>query len=234
MSLLSIVQEAAIIVRQETPSAVISSSVEAVKLLKRLADVEGRELSRRHNWQALTSEHSFSTVAASAQTSSVPTDFGWIIPDTMFNRTTNRKVFGPLSSQEWQEIQSSLVTRVDPAFRIRGGTILITPTPSAGESIYYEYISKNWCQSSGGSPQATWAADDDTGVLDEYLIMLGVVWRFKQTSGLDYSEEFQSYERAVADAIQRDGSRRVLSSGVASRERIPYPPQVPETLTGLS
>ena len=36
--------------------------------------------------------------------------------------------------------------------------ILINPAPSAGHTFAYEYMSKNWCESSGGTDQAAWAA----------------------------------------------------------------------------
>lgn len=230
MSLLQIIKDACDELTLPRPAVVINDTNDQTRHLLRLAQNEGRSLAKRHAWQALTTEHSFVTVAADAQTSSIPADFAWIIPDTMFNRTLRRKVWGPLDQASWQETKSSLITTVDPTFRIRGNSILITPEPAAGQSVYYEYISTKWCQSSGGVAQAAWAADSDTGRLDEYLMTLGVIWRFRAGKGLEFSAALAAYEREVADAIIRDGSRPRLSSSTVERNRVPQAPTTPDTL----
>ncbi|MDP3938405.1 MAG: hypothetical protein Q8R92_09735 [Deltaproteobacteria bacterium] len=233
MTLLTVCQDASVDLSLPVPDAVISDTDPAVRLLLRTAQEEGRSLAGRHTWQALTTEHTFTTVAAAEQTSSIPSDFDRLIIETMFNRDRNRRVWGPIDSNEWQAYQASLVTRVDPAFRIRGDTILITPTPDASETVAYEYVSKNWCESSGGTGQAAWAADTDTAKLNESAMTLGVVWRWRKAKGLDFSAAERDYERIVADLILRDGSRPRLSCGPVIYERSPVAPWVPDTLVGL-
>lgn len=233
MTLLSICQDAAVDLSQPVPTAIISNTDPAVRLLLRCAQEEGRSLAGRHSWQVLKKEHTFATVAADAQTSSIPSDFDWLIPETMFNRDRNRRVWGPLDENEWQAYKATLVTRVDPAFRIRGDTILITPEPTAGETVAYEYVSNQWCQDSAGTAQSAWAADDDTAKLNEAAMTLGVVWRWRKNKGLEFAATERDYNRIVADLIMRDGSKPRLSSSVPNRERIPVAPQVPDTLVGL-
>jgi hypothetical protein len=41
-------------------------------------------------------------------------------------------------------------------------------------------------------------ADNDYSVLPERLITLGCIWRYKRALGLDYSEEFRTYEKEIA------------------------------------
>lgn len=230
MSLLTIVQEAAVRVGILKPTTAISSSDDAVRTLVSLAKQEGQSLYKRNAWQALLQEKTFTTVAAALQTNSVPTDFGWYVSDTMFNRTTRRKVAGPLSSIEWQRAQATLVTYVNPCFRIRADNIYLSPTPPAGETVAYEYITKNWCQNAGGTPQETWAVDTDTALIDEELHTLGIVWRYRKAKGLDYGEDFAVYEREVAQAIALDGARPRIYADIGVVDRIPTSPQVPETL----
>jgi hypothetical protein len=231
MSLLSICAAAADELGLAEPSAIVgmSDDQDAVTLL-RMAKEEGRTLARRCKWEALTREHTFSTVAADIQVSSIPVDFESMVPDTVFNRTTRRRVAGPLTAEEWQSYKSSLVTRVDPAYRIRQGAFLMTPQPPAGETIAYEYVSKYWCVSSGGTRQETWLADTDTALLDEGVIVLGVIWRYRKTRGLEYQEDFAEYNRQVMDLIHRDGTRPRLSSDYIQTDRVPTAPDVPETL----
>jgi len=214
------------------PSIVVSSSDQQARQLLRLANDEGRSLAKRFGWSALTNEQTFTATATSVQVtaSAIPTDFAWMVPDTFWNRTSRRQIFGPIDNTEWQQIQGSLVSSINPAFRIRGGTIHMTPTPTTGDTCAYEYISTKWCQSSGGTAQTAWAADSDTGKLDESLMTLGIVWRFLQAKGLDYQGQMSNYEREVTDAILRDGSRSRLSMDMRSGTRRPQAPIMPDTL----
>lgn len=229
MSLVSIIQDAADVLGLTRPSTVFSSTDPAIITLLGLAQVEGKSLYDRHTWEVLQTEYTFSTADGTASYA-LPDAFDAIIKDTVFNRTRRRRMVGDLSPEQWQETQASLVTMVNPAFRIRGSLFYISPTPSSIETIAYEYMSKNWCQSSGLTGQSRWAADTDTGVLNEHLMMLGIVWRFKSAKSLDYAEAMNDYEIAVTKAIFKDGARVTIDTSNCRGDRVPRAPQVPETL----
>jgi hypothetical protein len=192
------------------PSAVVNSTDRAIKELLELAQQEGRELADRAAWQAITTEKTFTSVAAETQTSAIPSDFNWMVPDTFFNRTKTRRFIGPLTPQQWQTQKAQSVSTVTDYYRIRGNNILVIPTMAAGDTCAYEYVSLNFCESSGGTDQSAWAADTDVGLLDEKLMKLGIIWRYKKGKGLDYAEDFQTYEVKVTQAIARDGARTKL------------------------
>jgi hypothetical protein len=230
VTLLTLVQAASRQLSAPIPSTVAGATDETTLLLLRLAQEEGESLMRRYAWTRLTREHTFTTVAADVQVSSLPADLDRIIPETIFNRTTRRRVMGPISVEEWQSTKSSLVTYVNPAFRIRENAILITPQPPAGETVAYEYISKTWCESATGTAQDAWLADADVARLDERLMILGLVWRFKQQKGMAYGDDMAFYERRVTDAMLRDGVKERIQTDMMMRDRLPSAPQTPETL----
>jgi hypothetical protein len=208
MTALTILQKASSRLGLSSPSAIFSSTDDQVIQLRNLLNQEGEELYKRHAWTRLTAEKTFTTVAAAIQTSAVPTDFSWYLEDTMWNRTTVVKVSGPLSAEQWQGIQAQTALALpDCYFRFRGGDILLSPTPTAGQTAAYEYVSKNWCASQAGTAQSTMQADTDVGLLDEALITLGVIWRFMAAKGLDYAEHYRTYQLEVEKAISRDGGR---------------------------
>jgi hypothetical protein len=230
MSLLTLCQGAARQLNVAVPTSIVGNTGnETAMLLLRLASEEGFSLMRRYPWQVLTSEQTFTTVAADAQTNAIPTDYDRMIPETMFNRGTRRRVAGPLSAEEWQQTKATLVTYVNPTFRIRGDALLMSPNPPAGETVAYEYVSKNFCKSAGGTGQADWALDADLGRLDEGLMALGLVWRFRQVKGLSYAEDLNLYERRVSDAEMRDGVKPRISADMGCIDRIATKLQIPET-----
>ncbi len=218
MSLLTLVQDSADRLGIVRPSTVIGSADQQVRQLAGLANQEGKELARRHPWQYLTKEKTFTSVALESQStaSAVPSDFDRFVNGTFYNRTSNRRVEGPLTSQEWQAYKASTATVLYDAFRMRGNDILLAPTPSAGSTYAYEYISTYWVATAGASTtpaQAAWAADTDVGLLAEEIMTLGVVWRFLKAKGLDYSEPFRTYEAQVMIAMAKDGGKRSVYMG---------------------
>jgi hypothetical protein len=212
MSLLTIISSACARLSIAAPTIVVGNTAAQIVQMLYLAQEEGKNSARRCAWKALQAEKTFATTAAAVQTGAVPTDFDWMIPETIFNRTQRRAVDGPVAPQDWQLLQASLVGRVFLAYRILGSDMLITPTPTAGQTIAYEYVSKNWCASSGGTGQAAWAADTDTAKLDEEIFTQGVVWRFLKMRGMDHTDYYADYEKNILQAMMREGSRPRLST----------------------
>jgi len=210
MSALTILQNACSRLGITAPTAVFSSTDDQVIQLRNLMNQEGKELADEVAWTRLVTEKTFSSTAAAIQTGAVPTDFGWYINDTMWNRGTMVKMSGPCSPEEWQMYQAiAVVTLPAAVFRFRGGNLLIYPNPVASQTCAYEYVSTYWASGS----QTAMTADSDTALLDENLISLGVIWRFLAAKGLDYAEAFRTYELEVAKAMGRDGGKKKMYVG---------------------
>lgn len=194
-----------------------------VKKLVAFANLEGKDLALRYPWSILQKIETHSASAAEDQglltTIAADISIKHIRHMTVWNQTTDRRIYGPLTPQEWSDLKGSGIQYTDDHFRIYGGKLYITPAPAASDSIVFEYVSKNWCQSSGGTGQAAWAADTDTGILDEDLMELGVTWRWLRGEGMDYGEEFNDYERRVMDLAGADGSKPTtnMAGGVTLR-----------------
>lgn len=229
MTLKTMINEVQDIVNLPAASSIVSNTDAEVRQLLALANREGRELRKRYAWEVIRDEHTFTATATETQSTAIPTDFFKFINETMYNRTQNRRVTGPLTVEEWQGQKGLTVSILTDAFMIRGGAWLATPTPEAGDTYAFAYVSKNWCQDSSSTGQTAWAADDDTGILDEDLMSLGVQWRWLKAQGLDYAEDFRTYQQQVEQAILDDGAKRTFQMGVddtlSSEAR---PPTVPE------
>lgn len=194
------------------PSSYVGNTDPVARQLVALANAEGRSLASRHRWNKLIKEATHTTLAAASQgtVASIASGFDYLLGDTMWNRTQDREV-PAITAEEWQAYQANGVAGPFTKFRIRDGTLYMVPTPTAGHTLAFEYVSKNWCESSGGTDQDAWTADTDVGILDENLMGLGLLWRYKKAKGLEYGEDFADYERLVANAIARDNPQPRLS-----------------------
>lgn len=198
------------------PATVVGSANQLVREWFVLAKEESEELMKAVPWQELTKEHNFTTVAADAQTSSIPTDWDRFLNDSLYNRTSERKIWGPITAQEWQQRKAyTTSSTIDYWFRVRGDSILMTPQPAAGESVYYEYISKNYCQATGGgATKAEWSVDTDVSLLPSKLIELGIEWRWKKSKGFEWQSAFQQYTDQVNKrAVSQKGAPTLKAGG---------------------
>lgn len=215
MSLLTIIQSASKRVGLNAPTSAIGLTDANVIRMIELSNEDGKELADRHDWQAMTKEATHTTVATESQgliTAIAGTDFSHICNGTEWNRSQNRRWF-PVQREEWQQMKSNNITGPNTRYRLRGNYLLAFPVPAAGETVAFEWISKNWCTSSGGTGQQAWAADADLSLIDEDILVAGLVWRWKASQGLEYAEDFTKYEAMVADAIAQDGPQGVLNMG---------------------
>lgn len=211
MSLLSMMSTVARRVGIPTPTVVAAATDATVLQLLEYAQEEGRQLARYGDWRVLRKEKTFTTVAAETQTDTpIPTDLGGFINGTLWNRSRRERMRGPATPQDWQAWKSQATFPLEGVIYLRGTSLLIQPTPEAGETVAYEYRSSYWCQSSGGTAQEAWAADTDTGILSERLMGLGIIWRFKQGRGMDWQADFSKYEFEVNQALSADQPRPIL------------------------
>jgi len=225
MSLITIIQDVSAEIGLSAPTSVVGNTDKKIIQLLQIAQREGKQLSDRYDWSAMQAEATFTQVAAALQgtvADLLGSDFDYIINDTMWNRTTQLPILGPLDQRDWQALQAFPVTGPYPQFRIQQGSIYFSPDgANATDTIACEYKSNNWCEKSDGTDQSKWVADSDVGLLNEELMTLGIIWRWEKRKGLDYAEDFNIYESRVADAMARDGGKRHLRLDAGREDRIP-------------
>lgn len=233
MSLLTLCQDALRALGEyEVPSAIITATNNdtAVKLLA----IAKHSLAFNANiyaWQRLTAEYTFPTVASDGEYD-LPSDFDWIVNDSVWDRTNRRKFGGPIAPQDWQALQASQVTsQFDPLFRIRGNSFLVYPTPSTVRTIAYEYQKNTHCQSSdGATAKVTFTADADVPRVPEFLLQLDIAWRWRKAAALPYDTELDEYVNYLQRITARDGGKAKISMSRSSlRSHILGEPNIPET-----
>jgi len=238
MTLLTICQNVADAIPVTRPAAIIGSSDETARLLLVLANQTGKALYERHDWILMSKEHSFTTVA-DQEDYSLRSDYGRLSDKTVWDQDNFRQMRGPLTPPQWQYQKNAIATQpgILKRYRIRGVSgvkmFSIYPTPTDTDDCIWEYVSNNWCQSSAGAGQSAWAQDIDTGIVSEYLLELGLLWRALKRLGLDYADEKDEYNRQLDQAIARDGAAPEISITPATDDFLLGPANIPDTGYGI-
>jgi len=200
---------AAVLCGLPNPTTIIGSSDPNVPILLRLANQEGRELARRHDWQALLVDYTVATLGAELQTA-LPSDFDHLTSDAeIWNRSTNQMYNFPTDAKTWGRVKGFGITSGSPGWaRLLGGALYITPAPTAAQTIAFPYQSTEWI-----SGKTAFTADTDVPLIPARLITLGIIWRWRSNKGFDYAEALSTYEREVERATSRDRGLKVLRPG---------------------
>ena len=227
MSLLTVVNSAQRRLTLPTSASVAGTSDETARLFLELANEVGKALYRRFPWQILRLEHTWSATATEEQASGLPEGYGSMVQRTFYNRSRKRRVLGPYTAQAWQYQKSVTAQVVYDSFTIRGGQLLIIPTPTLGDTYAFEYISEYWVTSDVDAD--AYRLDTDISKIDEELITLGIIWRFKKSKGFDYAEDFNEFEMEVKKAMAADGGGgQTIDAAGCFDPDAPREPGVPE------
>lgn len=237
MTLLTIVQDALEeIGNTEVPDSVVNNANPTAKQALALVNRALKETAKRTKWEALTREASITTIALQAEYA-LPADFISIHNQTMWN-IDQRRPTQAVSPQTWAFLQafddvSGIVLHYrifrDPAGN--GRKVQFFPIPGSDQTITYEYVSDSPVQSDGGALQAKFLADNDTALLSEDTITLGLIWRFLQKKGMPHAEELNDFEKAIAYDVDATPSQIINMGGGNRRQRTVL--IVPDTIVGL-
>ena len=214
MTMLSLIQKFCRRTGLPSPATVYGTTDAQTLQIMNLLEEEGNDLAQRHPWTTLQQEVTHTTLAAEDQGNieTIASGFRFIRNGTIWDRTDQLPVVGPMDGQEWQSLKALSNSGPRYYYRLRANKLLVNPTPTAGHTWAFEYQSNNWILDNDGSTTKQFFTEDtDTFLLPETLLLMGVRWRWLREKGLSYAELFQSYEMQVKDAMGRDGGKPELS-----------------------
>jgi hypothetical protein len=223
MPLLDIVQRVCDEVGLPRPVSVATSSEQLARQMFSLANAELEELSKRFNWPVLTREHTFPTVAGTAQYN-LPADYRKFLQETVFESSRYYQMRGSLSAGEWQRTKALNLGSLSTArVRIYGSPLRlnIIPTPVSPETVVFEYMTKNLAAHSDGQEVLRYSADNDVALIDEGLIRMGLKWRIKHAKGLEFSADLAEYEGVVTREFAAALAQPHIPVGFSRRADLP-------------
>lgn len=217
-----IINRAAIECGLPASNDVFASTDPAFVQLRHLLTTCGQELVESYEWEYLRREHSITTVAATDDGSyALPSDFGYMINQTGWDRTNNQPVTGPLSAQQWQYLKGrDLVnSSIYVSFRIMQDEFYVypdNPVPD-GLSINFEYISRNWVipQSDPDAYEDKVQANGDTILFKPVMMVQYLRYKFLDAKGFDSASALSAFTASFMKETGRNQGSPVLNVGMA-------------------
>ena len=208
MTVLSAANSASIRVIGTNLAALFSSTDQVAVEFRDLINDVAQDIVDAHDWRDLTKIATFTGDGVTAAFNP-PADFGRMAQGSYID-DPDVWLWGYCaipSMNEWMRRTGR--AWISPGGWIRfGGQFHFHPAPSGDAA--FPYVSSQWVRSEGGAPQAAFLTDSDTFVLDERLLTLGLVWRWRAQKGLDYSEDMATYELGLSQAMTWDAGARVI------------------------
>jgi hypothetical protein len=223
MTMLQIVQEACKDVGQPRPALVASATLETPLRMLRLLNKAGQQLIKDHDWNALMDVETFTPTATQVQASHPPTDYDRMTSQTqLWDIGNKRPLIGPLSITKWLRLVVDAQQSIDHYWTLIGGKINVLPVPAVTDSFVYAYQTKNWAFAADGTTgKPVLTLDDDVPRISDELLVLELVWRWKQSIGIDYGEDMATSNRMKEMIIAADRGPRILSLSTPFRGNVP-------------
>lgn len=198
-SILTIAQEAADICAVQRPTNLFNSNIQNDQLFASVVKSALSSLMRHADWQAITREGVLYTNQGQKEylISNIVPDFHSLVNETMYIRDNMRFVIGAITEERWARLKQFHTPEIDVIFKIQNNKIKFLKDPGCLK-LHFTYKSNAVCyDAQTEEPKSQITANSDVPVFDEYLVKLGIVWRWLKRSGLDYAEEYNEYEREL-------------------------------------
>lgn len=213
MSFLTAAQSAAIRLVGRRPQGFFSSTDTFELEICDLATEVAADLMKENDWRILTKlqEVTGNSVLTSFD---LPTDFDRMpIKAAVFRPDWNAYSYQPVGDlDQWRNIVNGAPTGAPGSWIILGGQMQIYPAIASGSKAQFYYISKNVVLT-GTTPSAAFTTDDDKFVLDDRLLTLGLIWKWRAQKRIEYAEDMANYEKALAEIAGRDKGSRIHVEG---------------------
>ena len=146
----------------------------------------------------------------------------------VYERLRTRRACVPVSDDgQWEYIKELGTAGAYRFFRVRGFdrqfSIGFQRPLEPGITVVLHYVSTSWI----AGDKALFTAEEDVATLPRRLLESGIVFRFRERKGLEFSDKQAEYEALLARMINDTRTRRVISFGTVP-VRQPWDVPVPD------
>lgn len=160
-----------------------------------------------------------------------------IIDNTIWDLTQRLPIYGPQSEAAYQRARALVSGGSFLRHRIEGGHLWIWPKPPAGHNMSFYWMSDRWMLSAadGATKLTDPLSDNDTFLIDDRLVKLGLRYLWLEAKGLPYQDAERAFRNMLTDTSTTGQTHAKLSmdsygggSGVAPGILIPTGAYIPQ------
>ncbi|MCK4207196.1 hypothetical protein J3U99_20725 [Brucella pituitosa] len=200
------------------PTVFFSSTNALEGDLTELVNAVAKDIIKSHDWRVLTKLCTL-TGNGDSEGFDLPPDY-----DRMQKGSGLRSATAPLygyqacvDPDEWLMLQMPYGIHSLGRWIKFGGQIHIMPKPVLGQEIKFFYQSNEFATDENGTPKAIFEHDNDLFRLDEELLTLGLIWRYRQQKRIDYTDDQALFEKRFNELAGEDKGARVFVEGRSLR-----------------
>ena len=224
MAIFAALQSACLRIAGQRPASFFGSSELIAQELADLSNEVANDICQYQDWQRLTKVHNM-TGDGAAEEFDFPSDY---------SRQLLNADMQDLQSWAWgyqhitdindflfQKQRGMILT--PGAWIIYGGKMHFTPAPSGDAS--FPYISNNYAIDSATlDRKPAFDTDTDEFVLEDRLLTLGLIWRWREMKGLGFAGDQEAFTKALDEYASKDaGSKVIRWGGAIFNRRGPWP-----------
>ncbi|MDY2830918.1 MAG: hypothetical protein SOU80_06095 [Alphaproteobacteria bacterium] len=199
-SVLEICGEVADMAATKRPEDLFNRSSLSDSIFLSIAKSALDSLLRYGDWQELTKEGGLRTSGERSNylLADVCPDFYALLNNTIYIKDSKEKVIGAVTPEDWMKEKYLQASSGGVRFKIQNGMLKFLTPPADGLKIVFQYRTNTICfEASSYVEKSELTANTDIPVFDDYLVKLGILWRWLKRNGMDYAEEYAEYEREI-------------------------------------
>lgn len=194
-NILKICQEVSFLACVQKPMDLFDESSETDSLFLYLAKETLLSLLSYGNWQVKEGVLRTRKGQTDYLISDVCSDFHSLVNNTIYIKDSGEKLIGSVSPEEF--MKGKFFANTSLKFRIQNGIFRFLTPPPENIKIIFSYRPSTLVLSAKGEEKSDITENTDSPIFNTHLVKLGILWRWLKRSGLNYSEEFNEYEREL-------------------------------------
>lgn len=232
MTVLSAMQSAAIRLIGRKPTTFFSSTQGFEQEIVDLANEVAKSIADQHDWNALLKTYTL-TGDGVTTTFPLPPDYDRMLLDGSIYDATNwawgyQRI---VRADEFLYLQVRDFSIITPGFwTMLGNEFQFLPAPNDQAQAKFLYVTKNIVSDENGDLKDSFTTDSDSFVLDERLLTLGLIWRWKEQKKMDAGSDQANFDTLFSDLSGRDGGSKPIRTparrwpaGLRLRGAYPWP-----------
>lgn len=214
-------------------ASVFSNDDEICVEISSLANEAADDIAKAHPWQRMLAVH---TIDGDSVTDAwpLPANYDRMVngTDIMSGTWHDRHYEYAGTLDNWMNLQSLRPALPPGYWIIIDDRINFLPRIETGDNAKFYYVKSNYATDAGGTPKPKFDNDADLFILNNRVLTLALIWRWKAMKVMEYGEDIRLYDEALSQEMSRDQGSRVIRSGYPRRHGA-FSTAYPWTLGGI-